>query len=967
MEQIFLDVVNLSLTASWVIAVVLLLRFVLKPVPRKYVCLLWFVVLFRLLCPVTLESEFSLVPQHEEVKYEIVYTTPQVETNSEPVNNVLNQTVNPVLEQTSAPNPMGSVNPLQVYIFIAAWIWIIGMVILCGYTLISWIKMRHRLAESIPDGDNVYLSDTITSPFVFGILKPKIYLPYGLEDDERRWVLLHEQSHIARKDYIVKPIFWLAVMIHWMNPLVWIAWFAFSRDLELACDERATASMNGNEKWNYSNTLLALAVEKHRFECPVAFSNNGVKQRIERILKYKQLPKVIVDIVLMLLIVLGGLLLLNPIGIKPLAEYEPLLTKEYPQGINVVSFNYGAVTASVENKDEINYIRNQLANLKVQQVNKHTCTQTANRITISGVLDESYNEETKRHDVSLEVCSLELSNGLNMICGKELKVKDVDSLKNLILPYVIEEMDNYPETTFYADLDHDGQDETIIINAEKWDSLEEVKIGVYRQEGLVLLGEYLNSSHAGWGNYFLYEKDGRDYLLIFKPTMYQGYADYTRMLISFDKNGEMVIEDQEIITFSINPEQFDFDADGIYAFLQETENMLNDATLLVSVEDRELLYSTVQKPHWLGVYYYLDWLDEAEGDTLEQKLYAYQQKVYYERPEYLLSQWLMEKQDFDETMHYLDNPELKKIEDEHAVSFEWKLSANDQLIGIYAISAMNSDDFKDVGAGRSYYRYNMVDDEWIMLENSADIEQMKAQADKWAQTYGAESNAVNESRYALLSEDLQKSVDTMRKQNGATDETWMPYSKYARLPIVESYQITMYPPTGQGNDSFTEHHSALIHYEGYDNAGKPFITEELIVLAQEGNAWCVMDGETVIYCLTEEEYQLSQQIIAQLKEGNHAWILDPELVAVEFAHRHLNLKNGTNTAWNKEKQMLVYTVDGKEYDIYLSQPVKNVLQPAYNFWYVNGYEITETNANGWKESNDYYISLEEWAERHLNQ
>ena len=228
MEQIFLDVVNLSLTASWVIAVVLLLRALLKPVPKKYVCLLWFVVLFRLLCPVTLESEFSLVPQHEEVKYEIVYTTPQVETNSEPVNNVLNQTVNPVLEQTSAPNPMGSVNPLQVYIFIAAWIWIIGMVILCGYTLISWIKMRHRLAESIPDGDNVYLSDTITSPFVFGILKPKIYLPYGLEDDERRWVLLHEQSHIARKDYIVKPLFWLTVMIHWMNPLVWIAWFAFS-------------------------------------------------------------------------------------------------------------------------------------------------------------------------------------------------------------------------------------------------------------------------------------------------------------------------------------------------------------------------------------------------------------------------------------------------------------------------------------------------------------------------------------------------------------------------------------------------------------------------------------------------------------------------------------------------------------------------------------------------------------------
>ena len=174
--------------------------------------------------------------------------------------------------------------------------------------------------------------------------------------------------------------------------------------------------------------------------------------------------------------------------------------------------------------------------------------------------------------------------------------------------------------------------------------------------------------------------------------------------------------------------------------------------------------------------------------------------------------------------------------------------------------------------------------------------------------------------------------------------------------MVSSYQIMLNPPTGQGNDSFTEHYSALIHYEGYDNAGKPFITEELIALAQEGNEWRVIDGETVIYCMTEAEYQVSQQIIAQLKEGHHSWILDPELVAIEFAHRHLNLQNGTNTAWDKEKQMLVYTVDGREYGVYLSQPVKNVLQPACNFWYVNGYEI---------EGNDYYVSLEEWAEVHL--
>lgn len=148
LEQLFLDVVNLSVTASWVIAVVLLMRLILKPVPKKYVCLLWLVVLFRLFCPVTLESEFSLVPQHEEIKYEIVYTTPKIEMPSESVNAVANQTVNPILEQTSAPNPQGSVNPLQVYIFLAAWLWVMGMAALCGYTLFSWGKMASSVSRS---------------------------------------------------------------------------------------------------------------------------------------------------------------------------------------------------------------------------------------------------------------------------------------------------------------------------------------------------------------------------------------------------------------------------------------------------------------------------------------------------------------------------------------------------------------------------------------------------------------------------------------------------------------------------------------------------------------------------------------------------------------------------------------------------------------------------------------------------
>ncbi len=892
MEQIFLDVVNLSLTASWVIAVVLLLRFVLKPVPKKYVCLLWFVVLFRLLCPVTLESEFSLVPPHEEVKYEIVYTTPQVETESEPVNNVLNQTVNPVLEQTSAPNPMGSVNPLQVYIFIAAWLWIIGIAVLCGYTFISWVRLRHQLAESIPDGGNVYVSDAITSPFVFGIVKPKIYLPYGLEDDERRWVLLHEQSHIARKDYLVKPLFWIAVIVHWMNPLVWITWFCFGRDLELACDERATASMNGNEKWNYSNTLLALAAEKRTFECPVAFSNNGVRQRIERILKYKQLPKVIIGVVLIVLMICGVGLILNPAEVYKLSDFEPKLVKEYPEGISNIKIQYGAIEAPMyseyDKAEARNEFRNQLANLNVTKAKENNFPFTNTMISFMGMLEYGYDSERDMMYGSSEGCELVISDDFTTIFAKDtLKVKNPDALKELLLPYCNEAKTRYQQTTFYADLNHDSTDETIILNKGNWSSMDEVRLGVYQDDGTLLYSDSLYAAHAGWNNYFLYTKDDKDYLLEFSPTMYQGYADYSWKLMDFDRSGKLRIVDEEHVKFNSHAYPYEFDVEAILTFMEGAERVIRPSMLLVSTEDGELEYSTVNQPHTRTAESYLrSWLDDTPS-ALNMGM---------------------------DTWNTLSLAE-------QLYNYEYDL--------------------------QEAARYNL--------------------AHAWAETYGEETEESNKSRYALLSEDLQKSVDTMRRQNGATDEIWMPYSKYARVPMLKSYQITLNPPTGQGNDSFTENYSALIHYEGYDNAGKPFITEELIVLAQEGDAWCVMDGESVIYCLTEEEYQLSQQIIAQLKEGHHAWILDPELVAVEFAHRHLNLKNGTNTAWEKEKQMLVYTVDGTEYGIYLSQPVKNVLQPAYNFWYVNGYEITETNANGWKESNDYYISLEEWAERHLNQ
>ena len=976
LEQLFLDVVNLSLTASWVIAIVLLLRLALKPVPKKYVCLLWFVVLFRLLCPVSLESEFSLVPPHEEVKYEIVYTTPQVETNSEPVNTVLNQTVNPVLEQNSAPNPMGSVNPLQVYIFIAAWLWVIGIAVLCGYTLISWVWLRHQLAESIPDEGNVYVSDAITSPFVFGIVNPKIYLPYGLEDDERRWVLLHEQSHIARKDYLVKPLFWLAVILHWMNPLVWIAWFCFSRDLELACDERATAAMNKNEKWSYSNTLLNLAVEKRSIKCPVAFSNNGVRQRIERILKYKQLPKVIIGVVLIALMICGVGLLMNPTEVYTLAEFEPKLVKEYPEGISNIKIQYGAIEAPVySGYDEAETrmeFRNQLANLKVTKAKETEFPFTNTMISFMGVLEYGYDSERDMMYGSSEGCELVISDDFTTIFAKDtLKVKNPDALKELLLPYCNEAKTRYQQTTFYADLNHDGTDETIILNKGNWSSMDEVRLGVYQDDGTLLYSDSLYAAHVGWKTYFLYEKDGKDYLLEFNPTMYQGNAAYSWYMMDFDRSGKLRIVDEDRVEFSVNPEQFyEFDVDAIYAFLQETENMLNDATLLVSVEDGELLYSTAQKTHWLGVFYYLDWLDEAKGDTLEQKLYAYQQKVYYERPEYLLRQWLMEKQGFDETAHYLDNPKLIDIDGDQSVSYEWKQKSDNEVTGIYAISAMNSDDYMDVKEGRNYYIY--AGERWKLLENSVEMDRIHEMVDAWAEAY---ANRDGQKRYDMLKREYQLQIDN----RGSTYELWMPYWSEDKQvldlrgssPWVESWTIN--------TNEDPENYLAVITYDMADSAKQHYIYQEQIKIQQINDTLKVTSCDVTISNLTSEQCWKAVNIVADLQNGRETWRLDPEQVAFAFLSDYLNIspeeiveddRTQTGGRYSPGYNRVTYMMkNGDTYTVQLYQPLIQTDVSDCDFWAVESYTYNEWGGDGFQSFKPYHYDVrhDAWASLHIRE
>ncbi len=611
LQNTFLGVVNLSITAGFVIVMVLVLRAVLSRVPKKFVCLLWLVVLFRLLCPVTLELPVSLVPSHTPIEYEMVYTTPQVGTDSLIINEVLNQTVNPILQQNSAPAPAASANPSQIYLFIASLVWIVGVIGLLGYTLFSWIRLRRQVAESEPKYKGVYLCGTIASPFVFGVIRPKIYLPYGMSEDDEKFVLLHERSHIARKDFIVKPLFWLAVMIHWMNPLVWVAWYYFGRDMELACDECAIDQLNDTQKSDYGTTLLQLATQPKCLHCPMAFGNNSVKQRIQRVLKYKKLPIVALDVALIATIALCACLIVDQ-KYYPYGEREAIfiergqMSEEYT--ISKLWVRWGSVTATITNRDEIVNLKEKFDALQVKMIpHRDTDPNGSPYYEQIGGIVCFYDE----NDAPLYLLHTSISPDFTQVNrhgeGTEWKVKNSSDLKHFVQSFWSAVLSNYTDTTFYADLDHDGADELVVINVTEWEEEHVVWIAVYNEEGNVLFHDELYSSHVGWGNYFLYEQDGKDYLLKFMPTIYQGYATYSWQLMDFDWRGKLRVVEGNEVEFNTNQPLYDSgEIDAIKSFLDEVQSMLLDATLLVSVENGQLQYSTVNTPTVLDLSHYLD-------------------------------------------------------------------------------------------------------------------------------------------------------------------------------------------------------------------------------------------------------------------------------------------------------------------------------------------------------------------------
>lgn len=287
MSGIFLKLLNLSISASWLVLVVLALRLVLKRAPKWVNVLLWGMVALRLMVPFSIESALSLIPSAETVSPEVVRFDPAPTITSGVT--IIDNAVNPSLSESFAAAPLASVNPLYVWTYLAGWVWLIGLAAMLAYALVSYLRLRRRVSASIRLRENVYVCDDIASPFILGIARPRIYLPSALDEAQRGSVLSHERAHLARHDHWWKPLGFALLAVYWFNPLLWLAYTLLCRDIELACDERVLRGMDAGQVKDYSSALLACSVPRRMIAaCPLAFGEVGVGERVKNALRYKK-------------------------------------------------------------------------------------------------------------------------------------------------------------------------------------------------------------------------------------------------------------------------------------------------------------------------------------------------------------------------------------------------------------------------------------------------------------------------------------------------------------------------------------------------------------------------------------------------------------------------------------------------------------------------------------------------------
>ena len=324
MNVLFLKIINMSISASWLVMAVLILRLVLKKAPKWVNVLLWGIVAVRLICPFSFESALSLIPSAETFPEKAISGPSfDVQTGITPVDNRINDYLGDrYFEGVTVPANNGNhmMNILSM-------VWMIGILLLIAYTVISYWRLHREIDTAVRYKDNLFQSENVSSPFVLGLIKPRIYLPFNMNGQDLEHVVAHEQAHIRRKDHWWKPLGFLLLTIHWFNPFMWLSYVLLCRDIELACDEKVIRELGNEQRADYTQALVACSINRRTIAaCPLAFGEVGVKERVKSVMNYKKPAFWIVILAVIACVGVAVCFLTNPITVGDhfgTAIYEP--------------------------------------------------------------------------------------------------------------------------------------------------------------------------------------------------------------------------------------------------------------------------------------------------------------------------------------------------------------------------------------------------------------------------------------------------------------------------------------------------------------------------------------------------------------------------------------------------------------------------------------------------------------------
>ena len=592
MEGLFVEILNMSISASWLILAVILVRFLLGNAPKGFRYALWALVAIRLICPFSIESAFSLIPSSEMVGLEqsagentgtegnLALKDDLGVSGDVDMNDDLGANANTGMNNSAGMNnDLGTNNnsgredtaTVDGIIIVTA-IWSAGIVLLLAYAAASYVGLWRKVRISIRVRENVWMSDEIQSPFILGVIKPRIYLPSRIEREQMDYILVHEKEHIRCLDYLWKPLGFGILALHWFNPLVWIAYILMCRDIELACDERVIRRMDAVDKRIYSEVLLACSSPRHLISaCPVAFGEIGIKERIKRIITYKKPAVWIVGITVVVCIIVGVCFMTDPKD-EVQAGGEDVESESNTESKPETEFESNTDTSSQE---------------EVEVLTERVLYETTADVTQDGI---------KEHiEVVMQIWS---------------KEKD-------------------PQTDFW----YYGTVVKVFRGREN---------GGYEQEPLYV-SEELFYSHAGNGTIVLTHKDGKDYLMYSVMDEHQGAASYRYHVFYIDHDGKKVVVDEDGIGFANSEywgqwETMPHRDEVVPAFREKMTPWIEVGSILIALDvDTEVFMSTTEAVCPASEYYDIVWarkdelMNEPSEETSYKKAYLDVVNAYWDR------------------------------------------------------------------------------------------------------------------------------------------------------------------------------------------------------------------------------------------------------------------------------------------------------------------------------------------------